>query len=102
MSTQTGIVANDGLRAFFGRCRDGRMRMFKVVIEREELALDVHYEANGTWEEDWDRTVLAAVETTTTSTLLQRTETCRKDRWTAAFWPEHNVSRTIYHTLIVV
>ena len=72
MSTQTGIVANDGLRAFFGRCRDGRMRMFKVVIEREELALDVHYEANGTWEEDWDRTVLRVVEDAQPCYILYR------------------------------
>ena len=72
MSTQTGIRANDALSAFFGGCRDGRFRMLKVVIESEALALHSHQEARGSWEQDWDRCVLASVEDSKPCYLLYR------------------------------
>ena len=32
MSNQSGIVASDKLRSFFGSCRDGRVRLVKVGL----------------------------------------------------------------------
>jgi len=33
MSNQSGIVASNQLRSFFGSCRDGRVRLVKVGAE---------------------------------------------------------------------
>lgn len=47
MSHQTGIKSNENLRQFFAKSKEGRIRMFKVVInDREELILDAHNEVN--------------------------------------------------------
>ena len=44
MSNQTGIVSNDELLEFFGKCREGKardkFRLVKVIIVNEQLALD--------------------------------------------------------------
>lgn len=57
MSHQTGIRANEELLRFFGKCRDGKIRAFKVSIENEELVLSDHKNAEGTWETDYDRSI---------------------------------------------
>ncbi|XP_064483394.1 twinfilin-1-like [Ornithodoros turicata] len=62
MSHQTGIQANPELRNFFGKCKDGKVRVFKVIITNEELALEKHLNAKGTWEEDYDKMVLPLIE----------------------------------------
>ena len=62
MSTQTGIRASESLSTFFGKCRDGRFRLIKVVIEKESLVLGSKCEAGTNWEQDWDRMVPKAVE----------------------------------------
>ncbi len=72
MSTQTGIRANDALAAFFGKCKDGRYRMLKVVISNEALALDLHHETRGGWEQDWDPMVLRAIEENEPCYILYR------------------------------
>jgi len=65
---------------FFGKCRDGKVRIFKVSIENgrlnilnylikkityiylaEELALADHKNSKGTWEQDFDTCVLPMV-----------------------------------------
>jgi len=62
MSHQTGIRANEQLRIFFGKCRNGDVRLIKVSIQDEALALDEYREPIGTWEEDYDRLVLAMLQ----------------------------------------
>lgn len=89
MSTQTGIRANDGLADFFGKCRSGRYRMFKVAIANEKLALDGHHEARGTWDRDWDPLVLGAIEENEPCYILYRLD--EKDggggfRWVLISW----------------
>ena len=73
MSTQTGIVPDDKLSSFFGKCRDGRYRMLKVVIRNEALSLESHAETAGRkWDEEWDRIVLGSVEAGEPCYLLYR------------------------------
>ncbi|XP_021957247.1 twinfilin [Folsomia candida] len=55
MSHQTGIRANEALRSFFGKCRDGGIRLVKVGIIDEELALEEYSEAkHSSWEKDYE------------------------------------------------
>ena len=76
MSTQTGITANDKLREFFGKCREGssraKYRLLKVVIENEELALDEAKETKGSWKDDWDTFVLKSIDNNDPCYLLYR------------------------------
>nr|CAG4652027.1 EOG090X0A90 [Triops cancriformis] len=53
MSHQTGIKANQELREFISKCRDGSVRYFKVSITNEELAMDCSGRVNGSWEDDF-------------------------------------------------
>ncbi|XP_071443638.1 twinfilin [Hetaerina americana] len=62
MSHQTGIRANESLKKFFGKCRDGHTRVFKVSIENEELTLSAQAGTKGTWEQDYDRLVLPLIK----------------------------------------
>uniref|UniRef100_A0A1B6LI65 Twinfilin n=1 Tax=Graphocephala atropunctata TaxID=36148 RepID=A0A1B6LI65_9HEMI len=62
MSHQTGIRANEALLHFFGICRDGKVRAFKVSIDNEQLVLSKHMDTDGTWEKDYDRCVPHLVE----------------------------------------
>nr|CAD7200376.1 unnamed protein product [Timema douglasi]CAD7395128.1 unnamed protein product [Timema poppensis] len=61
MSHQTGIKANDDLKKFFGKCRNGKIRVFKVSIVEEELALTSFKEPVGAWEEDYDNYVISMI-----------------------------------------
>ena len=76
MSTQTGIQANDQLREFFGKCREGnvrgRYRMIKVIIANETLTLDEAKETKGSWKDDWDGYVLRAIDENEPCYILYR------------------------------
>ena len=68
MSNQSGIVASEELRQFLASSRDGKVRCMKVVISDEEnklpsLELEKKFTANGSWEEDWEKTVPSCVHT---------------------------------------
>lgn len=64
MSHQTGIKSNENLRNFFAKSKEGRIRMFKVVInDNEELVLDKFNEVNHSdWKQDYSQTVPHCVE----------------------------------------
>ncbi|XP_015906353.1 twinfilin-2 [Parasteatoda tepidariorum] len=62
MSHQTGIQGSAELKSFFSKCKDGNIRSFKVVIKDEELILDKSFEKTGTWEQDYDKSVLPLIE----------------------------------------
>ncbi|XP_050314671.1 twinfilin [Anthonomus grandis grandis] len=62
MSHQTGIKANDALKKFFSKCKDGKIRLFKVAIEEEQLVLKDHHNEKHKWEKDYDKYVAALVE----------------------------------------
>ena len=76
MSTQTGIQANDELREFFGKCREGnsrgRYRMIKVIIANEALVLEEAKETKGSWKDDWDGFVLPAIDDNEPCYMLYR------------------------------
>ncbi|KAL4708403.1 hypothetical protein ACJJTC_019639 [Scirpophaga incertulas] len=57
MSHQTGIQANAELKKYFGKCRDGKLRVMKVSIDNEQLTLAKHQTVKGTWEQDFDKYV---------------------------------------------
>ena len=84
MSTQTGITANDELREFFGKCREGnargRYRMIKVIIANETLTLDEAKETKGSWKDDWDGYVLRAIDENEPCYMLYRYEFKKKTR----------------------
>ncbi|XP_035233834.1 twinfilin-2-like isoform X2 [Stegodyphus dumicola] len=62
MSHQTGIQAGSELKSFFSKCKDGKIRAFKVVIRDEELVLDKSFESIGSWEDDYNKFVLPLIE----------------------------------------
>lgn len=76
MSNQTGIVSNDELLEFFGKCREGKardkFRLVKVTIVNEQLALDEAKETKGSWKEDWDGYVLRVIDDNEPCYLLYR------------------------------
>ncbi|XP_075236402.1 twinfilin actin binding protein [Lycorma delicatula] len=75
MSHQTGIRANEALKKFFGKCRDGKIRVFKVSIKDEELTLDGFKEKKSSWENDYDKFVPGFVEPEQPSFILYRLDT---------------------------
>ena len=119
MSNQSGISGSNQLRAFFGSCRDGRVRFIKVMSDHHPpsssslyysyqvsisdaaepcLELDSEQEASGSWEEDWDRTVPGEIDPDQPCFILYRLD--EKDssgyRWIFLSWsPDH--ANTRYH-----
>jgi len=98
MSTQTGIKANDKLREFFGKCREGssrgKYRLLKVVIEHEELALDEAKETKGSWKDDWDNFVLKSIDNNEPCYLLYRLDEKDGDtyKWLLISWSPDTAS----------
>lgn len=78
MSTQTGISANTELASFFAEARQEakktKVRLIKVVIEKEQLVLEESRETCATWERDWDSMVSRSVESDRPCYLLFRTD----------------------------
>lgn len=62
MSHQTGIKANEKLKKFFAKCHNGKIRLFKVTIENEELTLAAQIESKGTWEDDFRKNINKLLE----------------------------------------
>uniref|UniRef100_A0A8C4QV28 Twinfilin actin-binding protein 1a n=1 Tax=Eptatretus burgeri TaxID=7764 RepID=A0A8C4QV28_EPTBU len=61
MSHQTGITANEALKGFFAKARNGDMRLVKVAIEDESLVLAGCKTPIGSWDVDYDKFVLSNV-----------------------------------------
>nr|CAG4648787.1 EOG090X0A90 [Polyphemus pediculus] len=72
MSHQTGIRANEELIKFFGKCRDGVIRVFRVSITNEELALNEFAKTRSNWEEDFDSLIPHLLEENQPAFLLFR------------------------------
>ena len=90
MSTQTGITSNRDLARFFGQCRDGRFRLFKVSILDEQLSLDGFWQPKSAkWEQDW-HLVLEAIEDAQPCYVLfrsdERDEAGMTFRWILISW----------------
>ncbi|GIY36526.1 twinfilin-2 [Caerostris extrusa] len=62
MSHQTGIQGSAELKDFFSKCKDGKIRAFKVAIKDEELVLENSRESIGTWDVNYDKLVLPLLE----------------------------------------
>jgi len=91
MASQTGIECSEALLTFLGSCRDGRVRVVKVVIAdsaKLELVVDASREAAGGWQEDWDSTVPGLLDSDQPCYLLYRLD--EKDGetflWTLVTW----------------
>ncbi|CAL1526647.1 unnamed protein product [Lymnaea stagnalis] len=52
MSHQTGITANDDLRAFLAQSKDGSVRLIKIAIDNEQLALADSKKPKNSWDSD--------------------------------------------------
>ncbi|KAK2151540.1 hypothetical protein LSH36_360g02036 [Paralvinella palmiformis] len=72
MSHQTGITASDDLRSFFAAAKEGQVRTIKVSIKNEQLMLDDCKNAEGSWQDDWDKTVLPLLEEAQPCYILYR------------------------------
>lgn len=56
MSHQTGITPNEALAKFFAKARDSsKCRIFKVVIDNEQLALREELPIQGDWKADFGK-----------------------------------------------
>ncbi|CAB0007636.1 unnamed protein product [Nesidiocoris tenuis] len=62
MSHQTGIRPNEKLKKFFAKCHSGKIRLFKVTIENEELSLSAQIDSKGTWEDDFEKNIKKLVQ----------------------------------------
>lgn len=98
MSTQSGITANDELREFFGKCREGnargRYRMIKVIIANETLTLDDAKETKGSWKDDWDGYVLRAIDENEPCYMLYRLDEKEGEafKWLMISWSPDSAS----------
>ncbi|XP_044271825.1 twinfilin [Tribolium madens] len=72
MSHQTGIKANDELKKFLGKCRDGKVRIVKISIENEQLTLASHKEVKHSWDKDFDACITPLIEENQPCYLLYR------------------------------
>ncbi|XP_066996558.2 twinfilin-1 isoform X2 [Anabrus simplex] len=92
MSHQTGIRANDALKKFFGKCRDGSVRVFKVSIVDEELTLASFKEAVGSWEDDYDDQVIPMIEDGQPAYILYRLDSKNTSgyEWLFISWSPDN------------
>ncbi|KAK7588141.1 hypothetical protein V9T40_005386 [Parthenolecanium corni] len=72
MSHQTGIRANDELRKFFAKCKLGKVRLFKVSIDNEQLVLSDYKNVEKSWEDDFDPMVIPMIEPGQPSYILYR------------------------------
>lgn len=57
MSHQTGIQANDQLKAVFAEAKEGNIRLIVVDIQQEELTCLDTKEPVGDWENDYDEAI---------------------------------------------
>ncbi|CEF59376.1 Twinfilin [Strongyloides ratti] len=53
MAYQTGIRADSTLLKFFEQCKEGKVRMGKIVIKKEVLSVNYQYEGTNDWKADW-------------------------------------------------
>ncbi|KAE8745495.1 hypothetical protein FOCC_FOCC007875 [Frankliniella occidentalis] len=84
MSHQTGIRANQELKSFFGKCRDGNIRVFKVSIDNEQLILAGDDKVKGSWEDDYERLIIPLISESQPCYILYRLDS--KDSTGAYYW----------------
>ncbi|XP_054721658.1 twinfilin-2-like [Uloborus diversus] len=88
MSHQTGIQANQHLKTFFGECKDGRIRAFKVIIIDEALTLQKSFESQKSWEDEYDEYVLNCIEHQQPCYIFYRLDSQNEAgyEWIFIFW----------------
>ncbi|XP_017772651.1 PREDICTED: twinfilin [Nicrophorus vespilloides] len=72
MSHQTGIQANDELKTYFSKCRNGKIRLLKVIIDNEQLSLGNCKPLDGSWDKDFDRFLTPVIEENNPCYILYR------------------------------
>ncbi|OWR50934.1 putative twinfilin [Danaus plexippus plexippus] len=75
MSHQTGIQANNELKKYFSKCRDGKIRVLKISIENEQLTLAKHYPVKSTFDSDFDKYVPSLIVEDLPCYILYRFDT---------------------------
>ncbi|KAK7121168.1 hypothetical protein R3I93_022304 [Phoxinus phoxinus] len=96
MSHQTGIQAAEELKDVFGGARNGQYRLLKIVIENEELVLGRTEACSGSWEEDYERLLLPALEKDLPCFILFRMDSSNSlgHEWVFIAWsPDHSPVR---------
>ncbi|XP_072940270.1 twinfilin [Epargyreus clarus] len=94
MSHQTGIQANAELMKYFGKCRDGKIRVLKVSIENEQLTLSKYQPVKGTWEQDFDKYVPSLIEDEIPCYILYRFDSTNSlgHEWLLLSWSPDNAA----------
>ncbi|UYV66137.1 TWF1, partial [Cordylochernes scorpioides] len=84
--------ANDELKAFFGKCKNGKVRAFKVEIQNEQLALGEVKETCENWEYEYEHSVLRMVEEAQPCYLFFRLDTKSDSgyHWLMISWSPDN------------
>ncbi|XP_028142934.1 twinfilin [Diabrotica virgifera virgifera] len=75
MSHQTGIRANDELKKFFAKCKEGMVRLVKVSIKDEQLVLDASSSVKHNWEKDFDTNIQPLLEENQPCYIIYRLDT---------------------------
>ncbi|KAJ1109873.1 hypothetical protein NDU88_007230 [Pleurodeles waltl] len=92
MAHQTGIHATPELKEFFAKARNGSVRLIKVVIEDEQLVLGAYKELSGSWDRDYDSSVLPLLDETQPCYILYRldTQNAQGFEWLFISWSPDN------------
>uniref|UniRef100_A0A7E4W0R1 Twinfilin n=1 Tax=Panagrellus redivivus TaxID=6233 RepID=A0A7E4W0R1_PANRE len=75
MSCQSGIRADDDVKAFFQTCKQGKVRLAKFVINKEKLSVSYHSPPTADWKADWKRELPNCVDSYEPCFILFRLET---------------------------
>lgn len=75
MSHQTGIRANNQLKAFLAKCNERNIRLMKISIENEELSLSTYKEAKNSWDKDFDALIKPLIEENQPCYIIYRFDT---------------------------
>lgn len=94
MSHQTGIKANEKLLKVFGKSKNGKVRVIKVSIEKEELVCAGTHDVKKDWEKDYDSQIGPMIEESVPCYILYRLDakTSLGHAWLLISWVPDSAS----------
>ncbi|XP_063053198.1 twinfilin-1-like [Engraulis encrasicolus] len=96
MSHQTGIQAGDDVKEIFATARNGDLRLLKIVIENEQLAVGGSKQASQAWDQEYDSLVLPLLQNDLPCYILYRLDSSNNQgyEWIFIAWsPDHSPVR---------
>ncbi|KAE9556051.1 hypothetical protein FO519_000685 [Halicephalobus sp. NKZ332] len=75
MACQSGIRADDDILKVFEECKQGKIRLAKIVIQKEKLVLSYRAAPTKDWKTDWKRDLPGCVDAYEPCFILFRLET---------------------------